>query len=130
MFDSTTLAAKLMDLEPGQLAPSWELVDKLYRLIQLQHRAIGFALDKLQEHDPSSGFTFAAAHRMTLQTEALRLVYTAVSIAEQWCIGGAKEALDEVTADPDQYTPAEWFHNEKVEAARKAGLSRHDVRIL
>jgi len=76
MDDLHTFAAKLLDLDPDQVQPCWELVGLMYRLIQLQHRAIGFTLDRLQMHGPS-GHTFAAMHSVTLQLNALRAAYAA-----------------------------------------------------
>ena len=53
MYDLHRFAAELLDLPQEEVEPSWELVGLMYRHIQLQHRAIGLTLDRLQEHDPA-----------------------------------------------------------------------------
>ena len=129
MDDLHTFTAKLLDLDPDQVQPGWELAGLMYRLIQLQHRAIGFTLDRLQMHGPS-GHTFAAMHSVTLQLNVLRAAYAAVSTADQQAADDAKRQLDELTPDPDQFTPNQWFHEAKLEAARLAGSAPTDLHGL
>jgi len=100
----------------------------MYRLIQLQHRAIGFTLDRLQMHGPS-GHTFAAMHNVTLHLNVLRAAYAAVSTADQQAADDAKRQLDRLTPDPDQLTPDQWFHEEKAEAARLAGFAPAELGL-
>jgi len=127
MFDLHEFAARLLDLPQDQVEPTWELIQRMYQLISIQHRAIGLALDKLQKHEPGTGFTFAARHGMALRLVILREAYAAVSSAERWMADDAKRQLDEITPDPDQFTPDQWFHEEKTEAARIAGFAPDDL---
>jgi hypothetical protein len=127
MYDLHTFAGKLVDLGPSEVEPTWQLVGLMYRLLQIQHRAIGYTLDRLQKHDPATGFTFAATHGMTQQVIILREAYAAVSTTDPDLAAAAKSQLDEITPDPDQFTPEQWFNAEVLEAARLAGFAPKDV---
>ena len=127
MFDLHQFTARLLDLPQDQVQPTWELVQGMYQLISIQHRAIGLALDKLQKREAGTGFTFAARHGLALRLTILREAYAAVSSAERGMAEDAKRQLDEITSDPDQFTPDQWFHEEKAEATRIAGFAPDDL---
>jgi len=52
MYDVHRFAAELLDVDQDDVQPSWKLVGLMYQYLQLQHRALAIALDRLQEHDP------------------------------------------------------------------------------
>ena len=122
MYDVHRFAAELLGVDQEDVRPSWELVGLMYRYIQLQHRALSVTLDRLQEHDPITGFTFAAEHpQMTDLLNLLTGVYAAVSTTDPRIMALAKHQLDQLTPDPDQYTPDQWAYERELEA-RRAGL--------
>ena len=124
MYDVHRFAAELLGVDQEDVRPSWELVGLMYRYIQLQHRALSVTLDRLQEHDPITGFTFAAEHpQMTDLLNLLTGVYAAVSTTDPRIMTIAKAHLDLLTPDPDQLSPWAWAYQQELEA-RRIGFCR------
>lgn len=60
---------------------AWEYAH-LFVMAPAMKAAIGLVLDKLQEHDPQRGYTFAAVHGLTDLLNMLQVVYAATTIPE------------------------------------------------
>ena len=124
MYDLHRFVAELLGVDQEGVQPSWDLVGLMYRHIQLQHRAIGLALDILQDPDPETGYPLAADHpEIGGLLASLTGVYAAVATADTRTTAIVKRQLDQITPDPDQLTPEQSTYDLILEA-RRAGLSR------